>query len=88
MEDNGKFIKDIVSSRIQKAMSYAAGTLIKDMAKAKTVDKLFDFYDLGRIQSNIYEFPVMRVNMELRTFTENPTHPFFMDGVVVICLEG
>lgn len=74
----------MLSTRLQNAMSYAASMLIRT---TKAVDKLYDFYDIGRIQTNICYFPREMVETDLSTVTENPTHPFFMDGVIVICLE-
>ena len=75
----------LVSSRIQKAMSYATGKLIRNTMH--DTDKLYDTYDLGTIQANIYNFPTEYVYKELSHITENPAHPFFMDGVSVLCLE-
>lgn len=88
VEDDGKFLSTIVANRIQKAMSYATGTLIRNMTAEFEVDRMYDTYDLGKIQSNICNFPINHMVAELNLITENPSHPFFMDGVKVICLEG
>jgi len=85
VESGAAQMSKMLSTRIQKAMSYATGTLIKEMRE--TVERLYDTYDLGRIQSNICYFPVEQLDTELHTVTENHTHPFFMDGVIVLCLE-
>lgn len=86
VEDDGKIIEQI-SGRIQKAMSYATGSLIKRSVDDVEVDRLFDTYDLGKIQHNILNFPSSQFGADINSVTENANHPFFLDGVVVICLE-
>lgn len=85
IETGGDQVGKLVSTRIQKAMSYATGKLIRNTMH--DTDKLYDTYDLGTIQANIYNFPTEYVHKELSHITENPAHPFFMDGVSVLCLE-
>lgn len=87
VEDGGILVSKMIAGRLQKAMSYAAGTLIREMTKEGTAEKLYDVYDIGKIQNNIYNFPIETIIHDLGHVTENPTHPFFMDGVSVICLE-
>lgn len=87
VESGEDHMNQMLSTRIQKAMSYATGTLIQEMKK-KNVDSLYDFYDLGKIQENICNFPFDYIGAKLINLTENPAHPFFMDDVNVLCLES
>lgn len=88
VESNEGMVSALISTKIQKAMSYATGKLIKNMVRVGDVDSLFDAYDLDRIQDNIYNFPLNFLVSELGSITENRFHPFFMEGVVVINVES